>query len=51
MDRLRTNPHPGVWHSGGLESDGVGGRGVSRDDHGGWAEVYGRVQERRGRRG
>ena len=25
MDRLRTERHPGVWHSGGLESDGVKG--------------------------
>ena len=24
-DRLRTERHPGVWHSGGLESDGVKG--------------------------
>ena len=23
MDRLRPQRHPGVWHSGGLESDGV----------------------------
>ena len=23
MDRLRPERHPGVWHSGGLESDGV----------------------------
>ena len=23
MDRLRTERHPGVWHSGGLETDGV----------------------------
>ena len=23
MDRLRTERHPDVWHSGGLESDGV----------------------------
>ena len=22
VDRLRTERHPGVWHSGGLESDG-----------------------------
>ena len=28
MDRLRTEQRPGVWHTGGLESDGVGGRGV-----------------------
>ena len=26
MDRLRTEWLPGVWHSGGLKSDGVGGR-------------------------
>ena len=25
MDRLRTEQHPGVWHSEGSESDGVGG--------------------------
>ena len=25
MDRLRTERHPGVWHSGGLESEGVKG--------------------------
>ena len=25
VDRLRTERHPGVWHSGGLESDGIGG--------------------------
>ena len=23
MDRLHTERHPGVWHNGGLESDGV----------------------------
>ena len=23
MDRLRTEQHPGVWQSGGLESDGA----------------------------
>ena len=23
VDRLRTERHPGVWHSGGLKSDGV----------------------------
>ena len=23
VDRLRTERHPGVWHNGGLESDGV----------------------------
>ena len=28
VDRLRTERHPGVWHSGGLGSDGVGGRDV-----------------------
>ena len=26
--RLRTERRPGVRHSGGLESDGVGGRGM-----------------------
>ena len=25
VDRLRVERHPGVWHSGGLESDGVEG--------------------------
>ena len=25
VDRLRPERHPGVWHSGGLESDGVKG--------------------------
>ena len=25
MGRLRPERHPGVWHSGGLESDGVKG--------------------------
>ena len=34
--------------SKGLESGGVGGRGVGRDDHRGQAEVYGRMEERRG---
>ena len=28
VDRLCTERRPGVWHSGGLESDGVGGSGV-----------------------
>ena len=28
VDILRTERHPGVWHSGGLESDGVKGSGV-----------------------
>ena len=51
-DRLRTGRRPGVWHSGGLESDGIiGGRGMGVDGHGGWAEVHGRVGETRGRRG
>ena len=30
-DRLRTERRPGVWHSGELESDNVGGRSVGRD--------------------
>ena len=51
MDRLRTERHPGIAHSGGLQSDGVGNRGVGKDGHGGWTHVYGRVEERRGRRG
>ena len=29
MDRLRRERRLGVWHNGGLESDGVGDRGVS----------------------
>ena len=48
VDRLRTEWHPGVWHSGGLGGDGIGGRGVGWGGHGGWAEVHGRVEERRG---
>ena len=28
VDRLRAERRPGVWHSGGLESDVFGGRGV-----------------------
>ena len=28
VDRLHTDRRPGVWHNGGLKSDGVGGRGV-----------------------
>ena len=28
VDRLRTEQHPGIWHTGGLESDGVKGKGV-----------------------
>ena len=28
VNRLRPERHPGVWHSGGLESDGVKGSGV-----------------------
>ena len=28
VDRLRVERHPGVWHSGGLGNDGVGGRDV-----------------------
>ena len=50
-ERLYTEQHPGVWYSGGLESGGVGGRSMSWDGHGGWAEVYGRVEERIGRCG
>ena len=34
-----------LTYGGGLESDRVGGRDVGRDGHGGWAEVYGRVEE------
>ena len=41
MDRLCTERHPGVWHNGGL----------GNDDGKGWAEVHGRVEARRGRRG
>ena len=28
VDRFRAGLYLGVWHSGGLESDGVGGRRV-----------------------
>ena len=28
MDRLHTRRRPGVLHSGGIESDGIGGRGL-----------------------
>ena len=28
VDILRKERRPGVWHNGGLGSDGVGGRGV-----------------------
>ena len=28
MNLLRTERHVGIWHSGGLESDGVGAEGV-----------------------
>ena len=51
MDLLRTERDPGVWHSGGSESDGVGGRVVGFDGRVGWAEVYGRVEEITGRHG
>ena len=51
VDRLGTEQRPGISHSGGLESDGVGDRAVGRDSHGGWAEVSGRVEEIRGRCG
>ena len=51
MHRPRTERSPGVRHNGGLESDGVGGRDLVRDGHGGGAEVYGRKKEKRGRRG
>ena len=36
-----------VWNSEGLESDGVGDRSMGRGGHGGWAEVYDRVEVRR----
>ena len=29
MGRLRPERHPGVWHSGGLESEGGGGETVT----------------------
>ena len=45
VDGLRTEWHPGVWHSGESESDGVGGRAVGWDSHGRWAEIYGHVEE------
>ena len=25
LDQLRTERHPGIWHNGGLESDGMKG--------------------------
>ena len=46
-DRLSTERHPGVWHSGGLESDGVKAEVWVETA----AEVYGPVEERRCRRG
>ena len=47
VDRLRIERRPGVWHGGGLESDGVGGRGVGCDGYGGgWPEVCGRMEKR-----
>ena len=46
MDRLRTERHPGVCHCGRLESDGVEGRGVGGDGHGGWAGIHSRVEEK-----
>ena len=30
MEKLRKERHPGVWYSGGLESDGIGSWGVDR---------------------
>ena len=51
VDRLRTVRSPGIWNSGGLESDCVGSKGVGWDGHGGWAEVYGREEESRGKHG
>ena len=39
VDRLRTERHPGVWHNGGLGSDGVKGCGLRRSrrvDGGSW---------------
>ena len=47
MDPLRPERRPGISHSGGLKSEGVGDRGVGSDGHGGWAEVYGRVEEKK----
>ena len=29
VNRLRPERHPGIWHNGGLESDGVKGWGVT----------------------
>ena len=57
VDRLRTERRPCVRPSGGLER--VRGstalfvevRGEGRDGHGGRAEVYGSVKERRGGHG
>ena len=49
---IRAGRRLSVWHSGGLVSDGIrGSRSVGRDCHRGWAEVYGRVEARRCRRG
>ena len=50
MDRLCTERHPGVWHNEELKNDGGKGRGLGGGGHGGWAEVHGRVEARRGRR-
>ena len=56
MGRLGTERRPSVWYSGGMGSGGVGGRGViytcysicmSGDGQGGWAEVYGHVEEKK----
>ena len=51
MDRLCTERHPGVWYKGGFENNGVKGLGLGWGGHGGWAEVHGHVEGRRGRRG
>ena len=37
--------------AGDWKIDGAKGCGVGLDGHGGWAEVYGRVKETRGKRG
>ena len=51
VDRLHTERHPGVRHSGESERDGIKIKRMGREDHKGSAEVYSRVEEIRSRRG
>ena len=53
MDRLCTERHPGVWHiTGDWETMAVKAEvWVEAVTNEGWAEVHGRVEARRGRRG